>query len=68
MNNFTAMTFRLHALCRQFDDLHIALAQFPHSELLQWCMGAHNRAFTGTSTEESAQGSALLVSFYEIHR
>jgi hypothetical protein len=31
MNNFTAMTFRFHTLRQQFDDLQIALAQFPHS-------------------------------------
>jgi hypothetical protein len=68
MNNFTAMAFRLHALRQQFDDLHIALAQFPHGELLQSCIGAHNRAFIGSSTEELAQGSAVLVSFRSVHQ
>ena len=34
INNFAAITFRVHALRQQFSDLQITLAQFPHTGLL----------------------------------
>jgi hypothetical protein len=40
MNNFAAMTFRLHALRQQFDNFEFPFAQFSHTGLLQ-CVWAH---------------------------